>query len=238
MLTLTPTQIYKRQQSGQFYRDGVETRSTFSFGSYQNPLRNGFRALRVLNSEILTPGTNLGYHGHRDMEILSYVVAGTGFHEDPDGERSTLLPGTLLHTSAGTGLWHTEGNASATEPLHIYQIWLTPDRLNRVPSWQVQHFEPQTDVASWCLLASPDGREESLAIHQDCCLYQAQLQAQATLEFPLSDDRYGWLQILQGEILLEDRTVLEAGDGLEWQGSDRLWISSPEGAVVMLFDLA
>lgn len=190
----------------------LDTQHTFSFGEYHDPAHHRFHALRVMNEDRVAPGQGFGSHPHRDMEIVSYVLAGALEHKDSLGNGEVLRPGELQRITAGTGVVHSEFNPSPTEPVHFYQIWLLPDRQGLEPSYEQRGFDPAERTDRLRLVASPDGADGSLTLHQDARLSLATLTPGAEVVHPLADGRHAWLQVLRGAVRLGDH-VLAAGDG-------------------------
>ena len=213
----------------------LDTRHTFSFASYHDPRHMGFRALRVINEDLVAPGAGFGAHPHRDMEILSYVLEGQLEHRDSLGHGATLGPDELQRITAGTGLRHSEFNPDPQRPVHFYQIWLLPERNGLEPSWE----QKRLDIAPnrWTLAASPDGADGSLTIRQDARLWIGRLGVGGALDYTLAPGRHAWVQVTRGQVTV-DGTALRAGDGLAISDESRVQVQSAEGGEVLLFDLA
>ena len=229
--------IRPNQDRGHFNHGWLDTYHTFSFGDYYDPEQMGFRSLRVINEDRVQPGQGFGMHGHRDMEIVTYVLSGALEHRDSLGNGSVLRPGELQRMTAGTGIRHSEFNPSASEPVHLYQIWLLPERKGLEPSYEQRPFAAAGRRGQWQLTASPDGRDGSLAIRQDAAIYLAELADGEALEFALGAGRHAWLQTLRGKVRFNDRS-LAAGDGAAISEENALSLRADGGAEVMLFDLA
>jgi quercetin 2,3-dioxygenase len=225
--------VRKAADRGQFDHGWLDTRHTFSFADYYDDDFMGFRSLRVINEDRVKPGRGFGTHGHRDMEIISYVLEGALGHRDSTGGDGVLRPGEVQRMSAGTGVRHSEMNASDSETTHFLQIWILPERNGIAPGYEQKDFPDREGRLR--LVASHDGRDGSLTIHQDVDLFAAQLDGQ-----PLSHDfkpgRYGWLQVARGSVTVNG-IELSAGDGAAIEGESSLTISG-KGAEVLLFDLA
>ncbi len=225
--------VRKAADRGQFDHGWLDTRHTFSFADYYDDGFMGFRALRVINEDRVKPGRGFGTHGHRDMEIISYVLEGSLGHRDSTGGDGVLRPGEVQRMSAGTGVRHSEMNASDSETTHFLQIWILPERNGIAPGYEQKDFPDREGRLR--LVVSHDGRDGSLTIHQDVDLFAAQLDGQ-----PLSHDfkpgRYGWLQVARGSATVNG-IGLTAGDGAAIEGESSLTISG-KGAEVLLFDLA
>lgn len=215
----------------------LTTRYTFSFADYYDPQYLGFRSLRVLNEDRVAAGQGFGMHGHRDMEILSYVLQGELEHKDSLGNRQVLHPGEFQRITAGRGIVHSEFNPSPERPTHFYQIWILPERKGLEPSYEQRQFDRAQRMNRCQLVASRNGDQGSLRIHQDAKIFLADLSAGGRLHYGMLDGRGLWLQVLSGAVDADGRT-LEAGDGLAMSEGAHLMLSSNAGAEVMLFDLA
>lgn len=215
----------------------LDTRHTFSFSDYYDPRHMGFRDLRVINEDRVAPGRGFGTHGHRDMEILSYVVSGGLGHRDSMGKSEVIRPHEWQRMTAGTGVRHSEMNASKTEPVHFYQIWILPESENIRPGYEQKLFAPEEKSGRLRLVASHDGREGSLKIHQDVSVYNALLKSGESVEHSLGAGRHAWLQVVRGSVELNG-SVLGAGDGAAVSEEESLVIHAGEDAEVILFDLA
>jgi hypothetical protein len=223
---------------GHFDFGWLDTSHTFSFGDYQDPKHMGFRALRVINEDRVQPGKGFPTHGHRDMEIVTVVVAGALEHKDSLGTGSVIRPGEVQRMSAGTGVTHSEYNASRTEPVHFMQIWILPARPGLPPGYEQKRFPAAERAERLRLVASPDGRDGSVTVHQDASLYVADLGAGVRLEHPLARGRHGWVQVVGGAVYANDQ-ALDAGDGAAVSDESRLTIvGREEGSQVLVFDLA
>jgi redox-sensitive bicupin YhaK (pirin superfamily) len=214
----------------------LDTRHTFSFNDYYDPDHMGFRVLRVINEDRVQPGQGFGTHGHRDMEIISYVLEGELGHKDSLGHGSVLRPGEFQRMTAGTGIRHSEFNPSAAELVHFYQIWIMPDRPGHQPSYDQKLFPAAERQGTLRLVASPDGREGSLTIHQDAEVYLTSLESGQQVTHPLRPGRFAWLQVLRGAAELNG-LALTAGDGASVSEESSLAVTSAGPAEVMLFDL-
>lgn len=212
----------------------LDTNHTFSFADYYDASFMGFRALRVINEDRVKPGVGFGKHAHRDMEIISYVLEGTLAHSDSMGTGSEIKPGEVQRMSAGTGVTHSEMNPSSEEPVHFLQIWIIPAQPGISPSYEQKKFEDEERRNTLRLVASPDGSEGSVTIHQDVRLYSTLLDgASVTHEF--QSNRYGWLQVTRGEVDVNGQT-LQAGDGAAISDESSITLAG-RGAEVLLFDL-
>ena len=204
--------VRKAAERGHFDHGWLDTYHTFSFSDYYDPAHMGFRALRVINEDRVQPGQGFGMHGHRDMEIVTYVLEGALEHRDSLGNGSVLRPGELQHMTAGTGVRHSEFNPSDHEGVHLYQIWLLPDQKGLPPSYEQQAFSEEERRGTLRLVASPSGERGSLTIRQDARLYLATLEAGQSVTHPLKPGRHAWLQVLRGQAALNGQ-ALAAGDG-------------------------
>jgi redox-sensitive bicupin YhaK (pirin superfamily) len=225
-------QIRRAAQRGHADHGWLDTWHTFSFADYYDPEQMGFRDLRVINEDRVAGGTGFGAHPHREMEILTYVLKGRLRHGDSMGHTEILSAGEWQRLSAGTGLRHSEHNADAREPVHLYQIWITPRQRGLPPTYEQRRY----DGAGKVLVASPDGRDGSLTIRQDARVYLARLSPGETIHHPLSDGRHAWLQVVQGPVHVGE-DVLETSDGLAVSGEPELTMRAEGEAEVILFDL-
>ncbi len=214
----------------------LDTLHTFSFNDYHDPRYMSFRLLRVINEDRVAPGKGFPQHGHRDMEILSWVLEGALEHKDSLGNGSVIHPGELQRMSAGTGILHSEYNPSETEPVHFLQIWIHPARRGLQPEYEQKDFRPLRKSNSLCLLASPDGREGSLTIHQDVEVFAGSLESGQSLSKRLEEDRHAWVQVTGGSFTINGQN-LEEGDGAAVSGETILEIQGREAAEFILFDL-
>jgi quercetin 2,3-dioxygenase len=215
----------------------LNTRHTFSFSDYYDPRHMGFRDLRVINEDRVAPGQGFGTHGHRDMEILSYVVEGALEHRDSTGGSGVIRPNELQRMSAGTGVRHSEFNASQAEPVHFLQIWIQPEREGLKPGYEQRAFPETERRGRLRLIASRDGSEGSVTIHQDVKVYDALLASGDEDSYQLGGDRHAWLQVIKGAVNVNGAN-LRAGDGAAVSEETTLKIIASEDAWIMLFDLA
>ena len=232
MITLRPA-----SQRGHFDFGWLDTSHSFSFGQYQDPAHERFRTLRVLNEDRVQPGQGFGTHGHRDMEILTWVLTGSLAHKDSSGEQGTLAPGDAQWMSAGRGITHSEFNASATDLVHFLQIWILPERQGLAPAYAQRRFPDGERRNRLRLIASRDGAEGSLQWHQDARLYATLLDDGAAVALALAPGRGAWVQVASGSVDLNG-TRLGAGDGAAVEGQAALGIKALEAAEVLVFDLA
>ena len=229
--------IRRSAERGHFDHDWLDTRHTFSFGDYHDPRFMGFRALRVLNEDRVRPGQGFGTHGHRNMEIVSYVLEGRLAHEDSLGNGSVIVPGDVQYMSAGTGVRHSEFNGSPAEPVHFVQIWIVPQAEGLPPRYDQKRFDDAQKKNRLRRVASPSGADGSIAIRQDVKLMAARADEDASFAYALGDGRFGWLQVARGKVRVND-VDLETGDGLEIDHEPKLAIHAAKGSEFLLFDLA
>jgi quercetin 2,3-dioxygenase len=214
----------------------LDSRHSFSFGEYYDPAHMGFRALRVINDDRVAPGGGFGTHPHHDMEIVTYVLDGALQHRDSLGTGSVIRPGEVQRMSAGTGIRHSEFNASQSEPVHLLQIWILPSTTGLEPGYE-QRLLPPAAHGGLALVASPDGRDGSLTIHQDTRIYAAQLAAGARVTHGLAGGRHAWVHIARGNLQVNGQ-ALHAGDGAAVSDEAQLALRADDAAEVLLFDLA
>ena len=214
----------------------LNSRHTFSFGGYHDPRHMGVSNLRVINDDTVAPGGGFATHGHEDMEIISYVLEGALEHRDSMGNGSVIRPGDVQRMSAGTGVRHSEYNHSATEPVHFLQIWLEPNTLGVDPAYDQKHFSAEARRGRLALLVSPDGRDGSIATHQDGLLFGSLLAAGESTQYRLPEGRKGYLHVARGQVKVNE-TVLDGGDGLAIDGLQTLHLEGLNQAEVLLFDL-
>jgi redox-sensitive bicupin YhaK (pirin superfamily) len=229
--------IRKSADRGHFDHGWLDTFHTFSFGDYYDPTQMGFRALRVINEDRVAPGQGFGMHGHRDMEIVTYVLSGALAHKDSLGNGEALRPGELQRMTAGTGIRHSEFNPSASEPVHLYQIWLLPRQAGLTPGYEQKAFDAAGRGGRWQLVASPEGAEGSLTIQQDARIFLATLAAGSELAKELNAGRHAWLQVLRGSVTANG-IDLATSDALAISEETQLDLRASADAELMLFDLA
>lgn len=229
--------LRKAAERGHFNHGWLDTYHTFSFADYYDPGQMGFRSLRVINEDRVQPGQGFGMHAHRDMEIVTYVLAGSLEHKDSLGNGSVIGAGELQRMTAGTGVRHSEFNPSSDEVVHLYQIWLRPARNGLEPSYQQLAVTDEHKQGGFRLVASPDGAAGSLTIHQDARLYLASLSAGQTAHHAIATGRAAWLQVLRGSVHLAGQD-LAAGDGAAIEDQDAVTVQAADTGEVLLFDLA
>ena len=210
---------------------------TFSFADYYAPAHMGFRSLRVINEDRVEGGKGFGTHPHRDMEIISYVLSGGLQHKDSMGTGSVIRPGDVQRMSAGTGVTHSEFNASPTETVHFLQIWILPNSRGIAPSYEQKHFSEQDRQGRFKLVASPDAREGSVAVHQDASLFASLLAPGERVTHDLAKGRYAWLHVARGTVEVAG-VSLSAGDAGAFEQGGEIALVAREPSEVLLFDLA
>ena len=229
--------IRKADERGRADHGWLDTRHTFSFADYYDPQFMGFRSLRVINEDRVRPGQGFGTHGHSDMEIISVVLEGALQHRDSMGTGSVIRPGDVQKMSAGSGVQHSEFNASKDDPVHFYQIWIHPDRRGIDPEYDQKTFPEEERRGVLRLVASPDGANGSLTIHADARLYAGSVPRSKEVVQPLAGDRFAWVQVTRGRIRLNGQELRE-GDGAAVSQEPTLRLASDQGGDVLLFDLA
>jgi redox-sensitive bicupin YhaK (pirin superfamily) len=230
MITIRPS-----VERGNFNFGWLDTKHTFSFGNYYDPKYMGFGNLLVINEDIIAPGQGFGTHGHRDMEIVTYVIEGELEHQDSIGNTATIPQGEVQRMTAGTGIRHSEYNHSRREPVHLLQIWITPDTKDLTPSYEQKSFSQEEKQSKLCLLASRDGRENSLKIHQNLDLFGSILDNGQQIKYELKDKDYSWIQLVKGELNVNDK-MLKAGDGMAIKEENKLTLKScQENTEFLLF---
>ncbi len=232
-----------RRGSERGYADHGWLRSfhTFSFADYYAPAHMGFRSLRVINEDRVEGGKGFGTHPHRDMEIISYVLSGSLQHRDSMGTGSVIRPGDVQRMSAGTGVTHSEFNGSPDELVHFMQIWILPDQRGYPPGYEQKHFSEQDRQGKLRLVASHDGRDGSVTIHQDASLYASLLTPGQSVEYDLGKDRHAWLHVAKGKLQvtgLGDGAELATGDAGAFEKAGKIVLNPLEPSEVLLFDLA
>ncbi|XFA74300.1 pirin family protein [Thermosynechococcaceae cyanobacterium Okahandja] len=231
MLTIRPAAA---RGTAQF--DWLESYHSFSFGHYYDPVHMGFSVLRVINEDRIAPGKGFGMHSHRDMEIITYMLAGALEHKDSLGNGSIIQRGDVQRMSAGTGILHSEFNPSSAEASHLLQIWILPNRTGLPPSYEERHFEASGKQGQWQLIAAPTGGDRALTIHQDVMLFATLLEPQQSLPYTFGSDRRGWLQVAAGTVRVNG-VELNTGDGLAIAEEAQLLTEGITAAEVLLFDL-
>ncbi len=235
MITLRPA-----EERGHANHGWLDANFTFSFANYYDPAWMGFRALRVINDDIVAPGRGFGQHPHDNMEILTYMISGSLSHNDTTGGSGAIVPGELQHMSAGTGIQHSEQNASSQVQSHSLQIWLLPNKRNVTPAYHQRKFQVAEEPNQFHLLASggkTPGRDNSFPMHTDADLYAAKLEPNATVIHTFTKP-YAFLHVVQGEVTLNNTTKLKGGDGVAISNEEVLTLTTTNStAEVLLFDL-
>ena len=228
--------VRKATERGHVNVDWLNSYHTFSFGSYHDPDWMGFQTLRVINDDVIAPASGFGTHGHRDMEIVTYVLAGALEHKDSLGTGAVIYPGEVQRMTAGTGITHSEFNHSADEAVHLLQIWIIPDTVGLTPSYEQKNFPAAEKQGKLRLVASRNGRDGSVTIHQDADMYVGLISTNESISFDPQPDRSVWLHVAQGEVTVDDR-LLSAGDAIAYPSGSNLTIASPSSGEIILFDL-
>lgn len=229
-------EVRHANERGHVQLDWLNSYHSFSFGHYHDPAHMGWSALRVINDDTVQPGQGFGTHGHRDMEILSYVLEGALQHRDSMGSGSTLRPGDVQLMSAGTGVQHSEFNPSHNDPVHFLQIWILPDRQNVTPSYQECHIQDAQKRGQLKLLASGDPNDDALLLHQDARIYATLLNGDEHIEYTPSFGRQTYVHIARGSIKVNNHE-LRTGDGLKVMDESTLLLTEGYDAEILLFDL-
>jgi redox-sensitive bicupin YhaK (pirin superfamily) len=215
----------------------LDSHHTFSFADYYDEAQMGFRALRVINDDRVAAGEGFPTHPHRDMEIITYVLEGGVQHRDSMGNEGVIRPGEVQRMTAGTGIRHSEFNASRAEPVHLLQIWLLPEARNLVPSYEQKLFTPEQKRGRLKLVASRDGRDGSVTVHQDVSLYAGLLDKGERAELRLEPGRHAWVHVARGQVKLGDR-LLQEGDGVAISNEKSVALEGARDGEVLVFDLA
>jgi quercetin 2,3-dioxygenase len=232
MLTLR-----KSEQRGHANHGWLDSYHTFSFANYYDPEQMGFRSLRVINEDFIQQGMGFGTHSHKDMEIITYVLEGALEHKDSMGNSSVIYAGEVQRLSAGTGITHSEFNHSKVDLAHILQIWILPDRSGIEPEYEQKAFTPAEKQDQLRLVVSKDGRDNSVTAHQDLNIYAAIISPQSEIDYTIAANRYTWVQIARGSVILNDVT-LSAGDAVAIQTAQTIHLLGQDEAEVLIFDLA
>ncbi len=229
--------ICRSAERGHFSHGWLDTYHTFSFGQYYDPAHLGFRVLRVINEDRVKPKHGFPTHGHQDMEIITYVLEGALEHKDSMGNGSIIRPGEVQRMSAGTGVTHSEYNPASDHSVHLLQIWILPEREGLRPSYEQKTFEPETKSGGLKLIASKDGRDGSVTIHQGASVYAALLDIPGEITYAVPAGRGIWLQVAKGAIDLNGQP-LNQGDGAATTDEKELRMTAIEPAELLLFDLS
>ncbi len=226
----------KSDERGHADHGWLDTHYTFSFSDYYDPQFMGFRDLRVINEDVIAPDQGFPKHGHRDMEIITYILQGGLEHRDSMGNGSIIRPGDVQRMTAGTGVSHSESNPSREESVHLLQIWILPRQGGLEPSYEQRLFTEEQKQGQLCLIASEDGRDGSVMVHQDVSVYASVLGVGQEVVHQLAPNRHAWIQVARGAVALEGEN-LDQGDGAAISGEEKVALSGREPAEVLLFDL-
>jgi redox-sensitive bicupin YhaK (pirin superfamily) len=229
--------VRRSNERGSARFDWLDSRHTFSFGDYHDPQHMGFSDLRVINEDRVVPGAGFPTHSHRDMEIITYVLEGALAHKDSTGTSSVIRVGDVQRMSAGTGISHSEYNASQTEPVHFLQIWIIPEETSLPPGYEQQAFSLDKNRGRWTLIASKEGRDGSVTVHQDLDVWAARFSPGEQSSFPLKPSRNIWAQVARGAVTLNGMS-LSAGDGAANNEESTLELKALDHAEILVFDLA
>jgi quercetin 2,3-dioxygenase len=228
--------VRKSEERGYADHGWLKSRHSFSFGEYYDPNHIEFGVLRVINEDRVDPGEGFGTHGHRDMEILSYVLEGQLGHRDSMGNGSVIVPGDVQRMSAGTGVLHSEMNPSSSDPVHFLQIWIRPDAAGIAPSYEQKHFSAEEKRGRLRLVASENGADGSVRIHQDVRIYAGLFDGAERADLPLAAKRRIYVQLARGAVNANG-VALAAGDGLKITDAPALMLSNGQAAEVLVFDM-
>jgi len=229
--------VRRSNERGHFDHGWLNTYHTFSFDQYYDRRYMGFRNLRVINEDFVAPGRGFPKHGHRDMEIITYILEGALKHEDSMGNGSVIRPGDVQRMTAGTGVRHSEQNASDKERVHLLQIWILPHTVELEPGYEQKAFTEDERRGRLRLIASEDGRDGSVLVHQDVSLFASVLTSGQEVEQTIDPLRYAWIQVARGSVEVNDEKA-DQGDGLVVAGESSLRIRAQQDAELLLFDLA
>lgn len=229
--------IRKAEERGHFDHGWLDTYHTFSFDQYRDRRHMSFGSLRVINEDRVAPGHGFPTHSHRDMEIITYVLEGSLAHKDSMGNGSIIKPGDVQRMTAGTGVAHSEANPSADGPVHLLQIWILPHTHGLEPGYEQKMFPDDLKQGRLCLIASENGREGSVTIHQEADIYSSKLDTGQSVSHQLGDKRKAWIQVARGSVSLNG-VELAQGDGAAISEESTLEVSGREPSEVLLFDMA
>jgi redox-sensitive bicupin YhaK (pirin superfamily) len=229
-------EVRRSEERGVANHGWLDSRHTFSFGHYHDPRHTGYGPLLVINEDKVMPGQGFGTHGHRDMEIISYVLEGALEHKDSMGNGSVLRYGDVQRMTAGTGVRHSEFNHSDTERVHFLQIWIQPSAANIEPGYEEKHFSPESKAGKLRLIASEDGRDGSVVIHQNAAIYATLLDEGDSVTHPLDEERLAYVHVIRGAVSVNG-TALKSGDALKLSGETQVALTNAEAAEVLVFDL-
>jgi quercetin 2,3-dioxygenase len=228
--------IRTSEQRGHANRGWLDSYHSFSFANYYDPNWMGFSVLRVINEDVIAPAQGFGMHSHDNMEIITYVLQGNLVHKDSLGNTEVIRQGHVQRMTAGTGITHSEFNASDSEPVHLLQIWILPNQQNLAPSYEDSFFSDAQKHNQWCLLASEDAAQGSLKVHQDMQLWASKLSERNQLDYVLKQSRSAYLQVASGSVEIEGNQ-LNAGDAALFDSAQTILIKAADNAEILLFDL-
>ena len=228
--------LRKAKDRGHFNFGWLDTYHTFSFGDYYDPSFMGFRSLRVINEDSVHAGRGFPTHSHRDMEIITYILEGALNHRDSMGNGSVIHPGDVQRMTAGTGVSHSESNPSSEDPVHLLQIWIMPQERDLEPGYEQKFFGDEQKQSKLCLIASADGREGSVKVHQDVSVYGAVLDNGQEVHHQLATNRHAWIQVARGAVVVNGEK-LEQGDGAAISSEPTLTVAGQERSEILLFDM-
>ncbi len=228
--------IRKSEERGHANHGWLNAKHAFSFAEYHDPAHMGYSVLRVLNEDVIEGGKGFGMHPHRDMEIVTYLLAGELRHTDNMGNTSVIGVGDVQRMTAGTGVLHSEFNASMNDPVHLFQIWIVPAKYKLQPSYEERHFTDVQKKNRWCLIVSPNGDESSIMIHQDARIYTSLLDGGHQLLMPVVEQRSNYLQIAKGKVRIKN-IELNVGDAVKIDDEAGIEINAESDAALLWFDL-
>jgi quercetin 2,3-dioxygenase len=229
-------QIRTSKERGHANHGWLDSYHSFSFAQYYDPDWMGYSVLRVINEDVIAPAQGFGMHSHRDMEIITYILQGELAHKDSLGNIEVIRQGHVQRMTAGTGITHSEFNAAAAATVHLLQIWILPNQKNLTPSYEDRFFEAKDKENQWCLLASEDGRNDSLIVHQDIALFSTQLNERNSLDYALKEHRSAYLQVASGSVEINQQ-VLSAGDAAMFDTVQMIKLTAVNNTEILLFDL-
>ncbi len=228
--------IRKSQERGHVNHGWLDSYHSFSFAEYYDPEHMNYSVLRVINEDVVAGGTGFGMHPHRDMEIITYILSGELRHQDSMGNSSVIVAGDVQRMTAGTGIRHSEFNASSDKPVHLLQIWIKPAQINLTPSYEEKRFAVEQKENRWCLVVSPNGHDGSVTINQDVNIYASQLKQGSTLSVALPASRLAYVQVAKGSVSVDGVSYV-SGDALMLEANDELELLAIENTELLLFDL-
>lgn len=229
--------LRKSAERGHFNYGWLDTYHSFAFNTYYDINHMGFRSLRVINEDRISPRGEFGTHPHRDMEIITYIISGELHHQDSMGNGSSIGRGEVQRMTAGSGILHSEANNSGTKPTHMFQIWIIPNQRGLIPEYEQNLYDNAEKLNRFCLIASPDGHDNSVKIHQEVLIHASILDAGKSLTYNLPSGRHTWIQVASGSVSFNGQT-LNAGDGASTSDEAKLSIIASEKTEFLLFDLA